>query len=83
VNFRRKKLAWRYRPDTVDVDEIIAAVRKAGYDAHTVQNESRAEDKARQAAAYWTERLRFRISVALTLPSWCRWSRCLPAPGMS
>ncbi len=68
VNFAAEKARVRYSPGAVDVDALVAAVRKAGYGAHIVHDVSRAEEEARHKAAYRGELVRFWISAALTLP---------------
>ncbi|ARO88303.1 copper-translocating P-type ATPase [Nitrosospira lacus] len=50
------------------VDNLIAAVAKAGYGAREISEASRAEEKARKLAAYHAELRMFWISAALTLP---------------
>src|SRR5918993_4735241 len=56
VNFAAEKARVRYVPESADIERIIAAVRKAGYDAHTINAERQAEDQARDAEAYRRER---------------------------
>ena len=68
VNFAVEKARVRYALDTVDAQRIIEAVRKAGYGARPIDEASRAQDQVRDAEAYEGERLRFIVSVALTLP---------------
>ena len=68
VNFAAEKAGVRYVPGLVDADALVAAVRRAGYDARVSTTDTRAEEKARKAAAYQAELKRFWISVALTLP---------------
>ncbi|SCY57106.1 heavy metal translocating P-type ATPase [Nitrosospira sp. Nsp13] len=50
------------------VNDLIAAVAKAGYGAREISEASRAEEKARKLAAYHAELRMFWISAALTLP---------------
>ncbi len=68
VNFAAEKARARHVPGLSDVGAMIAAVRRAGYDARVVTADSRAEERARKAAAYRTELRRFWISALLTLP---------------
>ena len=68
VNFATEKANIRYVPGLADAGAMIAAVRRAGYEAREATSDSRAADKARKAAAYQAELKRFWISVALTLP---------------
>jgi Cu+-exporting ATPase len=68
VNFAVEKARVRYAPDSVDVQRLIDAVRKAGYDAHPIDEATRALDQKREADAYASERLRLLVSAALTLP---------------
>ena len=67
VNFAAEKARIRYCPGT-DLSSIIAAVRRAGYDAREIAGSSREEEKTRQAAAYRRDLTLFWISVGLTLP---------------
>lgn len=50
------------------VNDLIAAVAKAGYGAREISEAGRAEEKARKLAAYHAELRMFWISAALTLP---------------
>ncbi|MDN5752740.1 MAG: heavy metal translocating P-type ATPase [Nitrosospira sp.] len=50
------------------VDDLVAAVTKAGYGASEISEADRAEEKARKLAAYHAELRMFWISAALTLP---------------
>jgi P-type Cu+ transporter len=68
VNFATEKARVRYAPARANVERLVGAVRKAGYDAHTIDAASRAEDQARDEATYRRERVQLVISVALTLP---------------
>ncbi|HEU4853693.1 MAG TPA: heavy metal translocating P-type ATPase [Nitrosospira sp.] len=55
-------------PGAATVDNLIAAVAKAGYGATEISEASRAEEKARKLAAYHAELRLFWISAVLTLP---------------
>ena len=68
VNFASEKARIRAAPGSAGVDEMIAAVRRAGYDAHEIVAASHDADKARRRAAYQRELRIFWISAALTLP---------------
>ena len=68
VNFATEKARVRYSASSADLERLVAAVRKAGYGAHAIDAARRAEEKARQAAAYRVELARFWISTGLTLP---------------
>jgi len=68
VNFASEKARIRAAPGGAGVDETIAAVRRAGYDAHEILAASHDADKARRFAAYRRELRMFWISAALTLP---------------
>jgi Cu+-exporting ATPase len=68
VNFAVERARVRYAPDTVDVERIVGAVRKAGYGARPIDETTRAQDQAREAEAYNSERTRLVVSAALTLP---------------
>ena len=68
VNFASEKASVRYLPGQADTASLIAAVRRAGYEAREATGDTRAAEKERKAAAYRAEMRRFRISVVLTLP---------------
>jgi Cu+-exporting ATPase len=68
VNFAAEKATVRYRPGNLTVADIIAAVRKLGFDASELTEESRAADKAQRAAEYRRELTMFALSAALSLP---------------
>ncbi len=50
------------------VDDLIAAVARAGYGASEISEASRAEEKARRLAAYNAELRMFWVAAALSLP---------------
>ncbi|HYC48930.1 MAG TPA: heavy metal translocating P-type ATPase [Burkholderiales bacterium] len=68
VNFATEKARVQYAPGSTDLERIIGAVRKAGYDARPLDAQARTREDARQASAYRRELARFWISVALTAP---------------
>jgi Cu+-exporting ATPase len=68
VNFASERASVRYVPGQADAASIIAAVRRAGYEARESGLETRDAEKARKEAAYRAELKRFWISVVLTLP---------------
>ena len=68
VNFASEKAIIRFVPGQADAESLIAAVRRAGYDARESGLDTRAAEKERKAAAYRAELKRFWISVVLTLP---------------
>jgi Cu+-exporting ATPase len=68
VNFASEKAIIRYVPGQADAASLVAAVRRAGYEARESGLDTRAVEKERKAAAYRAELKRFWISVVLTLP---------------
>ena len=68
VNFAAEKARVTYPPGGVDSATLVAAVRRAGYDAHEIISGSRSAEKARQTAIYRRELRLFWVSSALTLP---------------
>jgi Cu+-exporting ATPase len=68
VNFAAEKASVRYAPGLASVEDMVAAVRKAGYEARPSDALTRGEEKARKQAQYRAELKRFWISVVLTLP---------------
>jgi Cu+-exporting ATPase len=68
VNFATERARVRLQPGAATVPELVAAVRKAGYDAHEISSSSRDTDKARHALAFRRDLVLFWISAALTAP---------------
>ncbi|MBL0165839.1 MAG: cadmium-translocating P-type ATPase [Propionivibrio sp.] len=68
VNLAAERARIRYVPGVADPALLIAAIDKAGFTARLVDDNSRAEDKARKLAVYRAELRRFWIAAALTLP---------------
>ncbi|MFZ5558789.1 MAG: heavy metal translocating P-type ATPase [Pseudomonadota bacterium] len=68
VNFAAERARVRVAPGAAAAEDLIAAVRRAGYGAEALTEDSREEDKARRLAAYRADLRLFWISVALTLP---------------
>ncbi len=68
VNLATEKARVRYTPGLASMDDLIAAVARAGFTATPVSDAARAEDKARRLAAYRHERRVVIIAALLTLP---------------
>ena len=68
VNFAAQKARVSLQPGSADSAVLISAVRGAGYDARELAADGRAEEKARQQAAYRNDLLMFWISATLSLP---------------
>ena len=68
VNLAAERAHVRYTPGLVDVDAIVAAVKRAGYSAIVSSGEGRAQEKARKLALYREELRRFWFSALLTAP---------------
>jgi len=68
VNLATEKARLRYQPGLVTVDDLVAAVARAGFTATPITETSRAEEKARKEAEYRQELRVFTISALLTLP---------------
>ncbi|MFP5340673.1 MAG: heavy metal translocating P-type ATPase, partial [Gammaproteobacteria bacterium] len=68
VNLASERAKVSFAPGAVDVDALIAAVRKAGYDARELLGSTREAEKLRHAENYRRELKLFWISAALTLP---------------
>ena len=66
VNFATEKAHIEFNPQNNDVTTLIAAVKRAGYDAHPLRDF--AVEKRERAAAYRHERMQFIISLLLTAP---------------
>ena len=68
VNFASEKAHVRYAPGAASVEQMVEAVRKAGYEAHLLERDSFDAEDVAHAIAYRAELTRFWISAALTLP---------------
>lgn len=68
VNVATETAKVNFIPGVATVDNLIAAVVNAGYDASEITESGHAEEKARRLAAYQAELRLFWISSALTLP---------------
>jgi len=66
VNFATEKAHIDFDPQSADVDALIAAVQRTGYDAHIMRDF--AAEKAERALAWHRERTQFLIAVLLTAP---------------
>ncbi len=66
VNFATAKARIEFDQQNTDLAALIAAVQRAGYDAHPMRDF--AAEKQARAAAYRHELLRFIISLLLTAP---------------
>ncbi len=68
VNFAAESARVSYMPGLTTVEQLSAAIRKAGYDASERLEASAEEEKARRAAAYQGELRLLWIAAALSLP---------------
>lgn len=68
VNFASEKASVRFVPGLADDAAMLAAIRRAGYDARLASAQGHAAEKARKAAAYRAELRRFWVSLALSAP---------------
>jgi len=68
VNFAGETARVRYVPGLATVEQLTAAIRKAGYDASERVEASAEEDKARRARAYRVDQRLLWVSIALSLP---------------
>jgi Cu+-exporting ATPase len=68
VNLATEVANVSFMPGATTVDDLIAAVTRAGYGASEITESSRAEEKARKMASYRAERRTFWISAILSLP---------------
>jgi Cu+-exporting ATPase len=68
VNFATENAHIQYPAGTLAPADLIAAIRKAGYDAHEPTDNSDAERKAERLADYQRDLRLFTISAMLTLP---------------
>src|SRR4030065_692707 len=66
VNIATEKASISFDPQHADIERLIAAVRRTGFDAHPLRDF--ASQKAARAAAYRREQIQFVIAVLLTLP---------------
>ena len=68
INPATEKAHINFKPGSVTVSNLIAAIVKEGYNATEINATNRAEEKTRQMASYKRELRMFWISAALTLP---------------
>ncbi len=68
VNFASESARVRYVPGLATSERLLAAIRKAGYEANERVEANAAEEKARRAEVFRAELRLFWISVALSLP---------------
>ena len=68
VNFATETAVVHYQLGLAPADALIAAVRKAGYDAAVRGDLDQGQEKKRRAALYQEELKAFWLSAALTLP---------------
>ncbi|SCX50249.1 heavy metal translocating P-type ATPase [Nitrosospira sp. Nsp1] len=68
VNLATEIAHASFSPGATAVDDLIAAVARAGYGASEISDTSRTEEKARRLAAYNAELRVFWIAAALSLP---------------
>ncbi len=68
VNFATERASVRISPGAADAPTLIAAVRRAGYEARETDADSRAQDKDRREAALRAEQRRFVFAMVLCLP---------------
>jgi Cu+-exporting ATPase len=66
VNFATEKARIEFDQQNTDMAALIAAVQRAGFDAHPVRD--LATEKLEHAAAYRAQRLQFFLSLLLTAP---------------
>ena len=66
VSIATEKASIAYHPDQTSLDELIAAIRGAGFDAHTMRDF--AAEKQARAAALRNQQRQFIISALLTAP---------------
>jgi Cu+-exporting ATPase len=68
VNFASESARVRYVPGLATVEELVAAIRKAGYGARERIEANAEEDKAHRTAVYRADLHLLWISIALSLP---------------
>lgn len=76
VNLATEVAHVSFSPGTASVDDVIAAVSRAGYGASEISEASRAKEKARKLAVYHAELRMFWVSAALTLPLMLQMGPC-------
>ncbi len=68
VNFATEHARLTFDPAQSNLESMITAVRKAGYDAQTVTDADRDQEQARRNTAYRAERRLFWIALLLLAP---------------
>lgn len=70
VNFATETARVDMLPGTADVNALVAAVTRAGYEARPLAGDDRAARKAEKQLAYQQELRQFAIAALFTLPLW-------------
>jgi P-type Cu+ transporter len=73
VNLATERARVRYTPGRADVERLLAAVARAGYQATPYTEASRAEEKARKLADYRREVRCSPLPPCSPCPCWSRW----------
>ena len=68
VNVATERAHIHYAPGLATIEHMLAAVRKAGYQARELAAQTRAAERERKQAHYYAERRLFMLSALLTLP---------------
>ncbi|MED4041063.1 heavy metal translocating P-type ATPase [Niallia taxi] len=68
VNLATEKASVEYIPGNTNVDELIAAVKKAGYDAKVIGDADGDYERSAREKAYKTQKTKFLIGAIISIP---------------
>ncbi|MGG5253407.1 heavy metal translocating P-type ATPase [Neobacillus sp. SM06] len=68
VNLATEKASVEYIPGNTNIDQIIAAVKKTGYDAKVIGEADADYEKSAREKAYKTQKTKFTVGAILSIP---------------
>ena len=68
VNLATEKASVEFIPGNANVDQLIAAVKKAGYDAQVIGEADGDYEKSAREKAYKTQKTKFAIGAIISIP---------------
>lgn len=68
VNLATEKASVEFIPGNTNIDQLIAAVKKAGYDAQIISEVSGDYEKSAREKAYRTQKIKFTIGAIIAIP---------------
>ncbi|WP_312098653.1 heavy metal translocating P-type ATPase [Niallia sp.] len=68
VNLATEKASVEYIPGNVNVDQLINAIKKAGYDAKVIDGTDEDYERSAREKVYKTQKMKFTIGAILSIP---------------